>query len=239
MKNRYYTIYLFCLLIFSNNLLFAQQISFTDDTVTATGISSDYEIVTNNQINNLTGNDLTIVWKRVTNNLSNNWTSSVCDKMACWNFNTDTKSFTLPANRSEKLDVHFYPNNTIGNGLAYVIAYVQGDSANTVVSATFKSNATQSTNVASIAKKNLNISVYPNPVKDFMFVSGLPENQSYKVEIYSILGSKIASYNLPVGTSQNGVHEVDMQDLPKGVFMVRIMDKNMNLLFNKSVSKMK
>jgi hypothetical protein len=41
------------------------------------------------------------------------------------------------------------------------------------------------------------------------------------------------------GSAQGGVHQVDLQELPKGVYMLRIIDKNQNLVFNKSVSKMK
>lgn len=238
MKNKIY-ISLLGLLLTLFTTAQAQQISFADDTVSVTGFSSDYELVANNDVNNLTNNDLTIVWKRITNTLSSNWTSSVCDKIACWNVAVETKSFVLPANRSENLDVHFFPDNNLGNGFAQLIAYVQGDSLNTVISSVYKANASQVNSISNATKKNLNLSVYPNPVKDYMFINGLPDNQNFKVELYSILGTKVASYNLPAGTSQNGVHEIDMQDLPKGVFMVRVMDKSMNLLFNKSISKMK
>jgi hypothetical protein len=226
-------------MLFLGNRIVAQTIAFTADTITSSGNSSEYEIVSNNYIENLTNADVTVQWKRISNNLSNGWTSSVCDKIACWNNTTDTKSFLLQANRTDNLDVHFYPNNNAGNGFVEMLVWVQGDSANTVVKATYKASANVASSVISASKKNYNVSFYPNPVKDYMMVSGLPENQSYKAELYSLLGTKVSTYNLLSGSAQGGVHQVDLQELPKGVYMLRIIDKNQNLVFNKSVSKMK
>jgi len=228
---------LFSLLLVATALQ-AQIIGFSNDTVTTSGYTNDYEIVTNCNIDNLTNLDQTIVWRRNTITLPNGWTSSVCDKNQCWSYSTDTKTFVLPYSRSEKLDVHFYPNNNAGNALVEMIAYVQGDSANTVISAIYKASAEQASSVAAV-KKNFVVNVYPNPVKDIMSIKGLPDSQTYKVEIYSILGMKISSYTLTAGSSQGGIHEVDVQELPKGVYMVRVLDKGMNLIFNKSISKNK
>jgi hypothetical protein len=224
------------MLLSSVSLMRAQIIAFSNDTTVANGYSNDYEIIANCYIDNLTNTDQTIVWKRITNNLSNGWTSSVCDKNACWSYNTDTKTFILPASRSEKLNINFYPNNNIGNGTVEIIAFVQGDSSNTVIRGLFKASAEQSTSISNV-KKNFIVNVYPNPVKDIMMIKGLPDNQNFKLEIYSILGTKVSSYNLTAGTSQGGTYEIDLLDLPKGVYMIRILDKNMNLVFNKSISK--
>lgn len=217
----------------------AQVLDFTVDSAFASGFSNDYEIVTNSTLDNLTATDHNIVWRRIVNNLPAGWTSSVCDKNACWGYGTDSKTFLLPGNRGEKLDVHFYPNNNTGNATVELIAYVQGDSANTVVRAIYKATAEQPASVLSV-KKNLNIiNIYPNPVKDIMMIKGLQEHQTYKLELYSILGTKINSYILSAGTAQGGIHEIDVSELPKGVYMIRILDRNMNLVFNKSISKMK
>lgn len=216
----------------------AQVLSFSFDSVHVTGSSVDYELVANTNIENLTASDQQVVWRRIINNLPAGWTSSVCDKNACWGYNTDTKAFLLPAYRGEKLDVHFYPNNIPGQATVELIAYVQNDSANTLVRAVYKAGAEQPANVA-VVKKNLLINIYPNPVKDIMMVKGLLDNQTYRLELYSILGMKVGSYVLAAGSSQGGVHEIDVSDLPKGVYMIRILDKNMNLVFNRSISKMK
>lgn len=238
MNKKYtYCLFLFALLISLNAA--AQIIEATSDSVFANGSASEFELVGGNYIENNTDNELTIVWKRTVNNLPSGWTSSICDKVACWAANIDSKSFSILGNKTEKLDVHFYPNNNPGTAYVEMLAWVQGDSANTVVKSTYKATADVSSNVVSAAKKNYNISIYPNPVKDNMFISGLPENQSFKVEVYSLLGTKVVSYGLSGNTAQGGIHQVEMQELPKGVYMIRIMDKNMNLIFNKSVSKMK
>lgn len=236
-KNHTYYFLLFALLFTLNAS--AQIIEVTTDSVFTNGSASEFELVGNNYIENNTGNELTVVWKRTINNLPSGWTSSICDKTACWAANTDSKTFSILGNKTDKLDVHFYPNNNPGTAYVEMLAWVQGDSANTVVKSTYKATADVSSNVVAAAKKNYNVGIYPNPVKDNMFVSGLPENQSFKVELYSLLGTKVVSYTLSSGAAQGGTHQVDMQELPKGVYMVRIMDKNMNLIYNKSISKMK
>ncbi len=216
-----------------------QSITFTTDSVNVSGFANDYEIIANCYIENLSGSTKTIVWKRIVNDIPAGWTSSVCDKNACWGYGIDSKTFLLPSNKSEKLDVYFYPNNSVGNGRVEMIAFVEGDSANTVVKAVFKGTAQQPTGVATNKKPQFNITTYPNPIKDYLMIKGLPDNQTFKIDIYSILGSKVANYTLAAGAAQGGIHEIDMQELPKGVYMIRVMDKNMNLIFNKSVSKMK
>lgn len=216
----------------------AQPFVAIPDRNASVALPSEHEITSKNYLENLSDKDLTLVWKRVGNKLAKGWNSSVCDKSACWDHKTTTKSFVLPVGKVEKLDVHFYPNNLIGSGQVEILVWVDDDSINTVTTLFYKATAASPSRITS-SFKNFEVSIYPNPVKDNLFVNGLPEKQNFKVELYTLLGNRVLSYSLQSQNTQLGVHQIDMQSLPKGVYMLRILDQNMNLVFNKSISKIK
>ncbi len=64
-------------------------------------------------------------------------------------------------------------------------------------------------------KQNSNISIYPNPTRDRLFIETDIEKPS--VLLYDILGQNILS------THQK---ELDISSLPKGMYWIKIMDKN-------------
>jgi len=64
---------------------------------------------------------------------------------------------------------------------------------------------------------NLNetlFSIYPNPVKDKLFIQGL-SNPS-KVSIYNVLGKEVLSIK--------NTNNINVQGLPRGVYVIRISD---------------
>lgn len=66
-----------------------------------------------------------------------------------------------------------------------------------------------------------NIKIYPNPVLDLLYFEGIVEhNLTY--QLYSSLGSK-----LKYGVISNT--EIDLADIPRGIYFLRLMDKSSNL----------
>ena len=65
----------------------------------------------------------------------------------------------------------------------------------------------------------LNMSLYPNPVNDVLFVENLSPNQSY--EIYSITGCLIKT-----GFAQDGKTTIDVSGLPSGIYSLRSNQNN-------------
>ena len=82
-------------------------------------------------------------------------------------------------------------------------------------------------NVESVAD-NREVMVYPNPAQDVIYVKG--EDLQY-VEIYNSIGLKVVSKDITDSES------ISIADLASGVYYVRTIDKNGNVLTNKIVKK--
>jgi len=69
---------------------------------------------------------------------------------------------------------------------------------------------------ASIDDQNqLNISIYPNPTNDKLFIQGL--SSSSKVLIYNVLGKLVLSQTIS--------KEIDVKQLSKGIYILKIIDE--------------
>jgi len=63
------------------------------------------------------------------------------------------------------------------------------------------------------------INVYPNPTSDNLYISN-PANERLEITILSSLGKPVKSVK-----SNQGVTSVDLSDLPKGIYMVKMVNK--------------
>jgi len=74
------------------------------------------------------------------------------------------------------------------------------------------------------AGPSLSVSIYPNPSAGLtnFIVNGASGNT--EMEIYSINGQKIYSYNIS-GKSET---QIDLSNLPRGIYMVKIIDEKTN-----------
>jgi hypothetical protein len=74
-------------------------------------------------------------------------------------------------------------------------------------------------NSSSLYIENISYSltnIYPNPVKNRLYISG--DSNNYNIKVYSLLGQiVIADYN---------VNEVDVSSLTKGVYLIMISNEN-------------
>ncbi len=78
-----------------------------------------------------------------------------------------------------------------------------------------------------------NISVYPNPNNGQFTIQFLEEKPPFVVEIYNMLGQKIYSkFNI-----QNPTFDVTIYGQPNGIYLIRILDKDGNLVLQKKVVK--
>ncbi len=82
--------------------------------------------------------------------------------------------------------------------------------------------------------KNLNdITVYPNPTNgQFTVLSSVGSGQ-LSVEIYNVLGEKVYS-QLNI---QNSTFGINISSEPNGIYLIRILDKDGNLVGMKKVVK--
>lgn len=228
------------LTVFMVTSLEAQVLTLSHDTFNVSGYSDAYEIIAYGTIYNTTSDSVIATWERVINDLPSGWGgSSVCDNKGCYLENvslaSEHETFTIHANGQSNLDVHFQPSDISGNGTVLLKAWVIGDSANTVVTGVYKATAQEPTVVET--KENEHISIYPNPAKDYVLIKNLPLNEISTVEVFNIFGRKMLAFSQPPATSDSAVHKFDIGALSKGIYMIRVYDESMNVIFTKSLSK--
>ncbi len=76
---------------------------------------------------------------------------------------------------------------------------------------------------------NDDIQVYPNPAVDYIMIS---DNETVtKVWIYNILGKRVKAYDVEIDM------KYDLRDLPKGMYIVRLLDHDNNLILTRRINK--
>jgi len=63
------------------------------------------------------------------------------------------------------------------------------------------------------------ITVYPNPTSDNLYISN-PANEQFEITVLSSIGKPVKSMQ-----ANQGVTSVDLSDLPKGIYMVKMLNK--------------
>ena len=79
---------------------------------------------------------------------------------------------------------------------------------------------------SNFSQNNLEVKLYPNPVRDILNIE--IENDIQSIEIYNIQGQKVLSSNQK---------QINVSDLATGMYMVRIQDIDNNIATKKIVIK--
>jgi hypothetical protein len=198
--------------------LFAQIISVSGDTIFANGLATDFELVGNADIRNTSTTSANFRWVRITNNLTTNWKTAICDVVTCYSDNTDSSDFSLSANAVGNMDAHFYPYSTNGSGITRVRVFEIANPSNQTI-ITFI-GATNPTSVADLKKPEFKL--YPVPATDVLYLMGTKNLSQGKLEIYNAIGKKIQELNF--SNAQLQAIEVPIQTLPKGNYILRVFN---------------
>jgi uncharacterized delta-60 repeat protein len=143
---------------------------------------------------------------------------------------TDAGPITLTATASSGLPVTFSivsgPATVSGNvvtltkeeGTVVVRASQAGDNNYLAAASVDKSFEVEEENtpVTSLEEKTLNLESWPNPVKDELHVTGIPE--SAKLKIVNGMGTELSSKT----EFNNGEFVLDTRDLPVGIYFILI-----------------
>lgn len=231
------------LLIAINLLLFlntanAQVYTVLEDTVTVKANPDTSVSVAYGKVASQTNNPITIVWERVTNDYPSNWGGTqICDKNQCYSSVVDSQGFVLPPNDTNKLNLHFVNLESTGEAYARVKVYQDRDSAATARFINYRTKKVTSSHTPDQdvrADQASSIQIYPNPVEDYLQVKNKGNNNIRKIAVYNILGSKVISHEAEPNAI---ISRLNMQDLKKGIYMIRVYGKNNRVLMTKSVSK--
>ncbi len=75
--------------------------------------------------------------------------------------------------------------------------------------------------------------VYPNPAVDKISVSFLAPDEwsnTYRIEIYDAKGDIVQSQNNSIIQQGNQLFAIDVQKLPSGVYVIKLVGKNKSIL---------
>lgn len=192
-------------------------------------------------VNTISNRPLDVRWIRTAEHLSNPWTSQVCDINTCYPATIDSADFTLAAADTGIIDVYFNNQQTGGYGCVTVKLIENPGSNNEVMhTLVFYGSSGDSivackiTGVADIADAASNIHIFPNPATDYIIVKRENNVNAKRVEVYNMLGIKVLSTGIdPV----NSITRIELMDMQKGIYMIRVYDDENNVLVTKSFSK--
>ncbi|HXH19248.1 MAG TPA: T9SS type A sorting domain-containing protein [Chitinophagales bacterium] len=223
--------------LLSHVFLRGQSLSLSSDTTFVTSSADVTDVVAHATITNNKAFPVEVEWVRFVEEIPSGWDgTAVCDGNQCYltHVSASPIPFTIDPGSSETFDVHFYPNDIPGNGTVQLRAWVVGDSANTVIVSTYKATAQEPVGIA--AAQTEKIRIYPNPAKDYILIKNLPENEVSTVEVYNIFGRRMLSFS-QAANNVDSVQKFDINTLAKGIYMIRVFDSAMNVIYTESLSK--
>lgn len=142
-------------------------------------------------------------------------------------------AMSLPLTPGEQsLPGNHFMNLDAGNGsqvIEYVFKFYQVDNSGNEIGSSLTYTYRYDPNMGIQENGKMQVSVYPTVVEDMMVVNS---NEEMKMDIYSLLGNKIKSIQLPRGENQ-----VNMTGLASQVYLVRFENQNGDTLTKKVIVK--
>jgi hypothetical protein len=207
--------------------LHAQSFTINPSPVIEMGIQSDdFEGIGKSFITNGFPVVKNVTWTRNVVEISEGWLTAVCDKNQCYEPPTGSESFSFGPNEEAPLDVHAYPQGNDGSAVVEIVVADDTNGDNNV-SALYYFN-TQPSSTRNLTRQP--VKVYPNPSNGLFSIKGL--KQIGQVEVYGLTGSKVRSFQYGDG------QWYDITDLPRGTYLVRLIDRSGQQLVTKMINKM-
>lgn len=223
---------LISILLFSVVLLQGQN-TFHISTAYATKQGQiDKEIAPSIVLRNLTNRTLELRWEIKKTNLSEGWQAVVCDHQ-CYTSLVSSKTFKLEPNEVlHDFKVSFRPNGKEGMGNLEVVLYDVKNKQATEQAITF-SGAAQSvhTSTHGFSKETTAPKIFPNPAIQFIHLRD-DYNRVKLIEVYNVVGRKMQRFSV----NHDG-EKYDVSRLPRGIYMVRMLDSNGNIVRTQRISK--
>jgi hypothetical protein len=186
-------------------------------------------------ITNTTSDTLQVKWKRIVNDYDASWIGTqICDLNTCYPENTSIApaNNTVAPGAAGSFSVTFENNRHTGNGHVQLLIYVYGhDSATTAHVADFSLKIDNTSGIKQYDAES--VKLYPNPARDYLLVQNQQNVQLDRIEVYSMLGRKVLNHKMD---PLEGVARIDLSDLQKGIYMVRVFDQSNNVVLTKSIS---
>ena len=174
--------------------------------------SNDLDVAGKASLKNNSKDTLIVKWSRKIENITQGWSSAVCDKNFCYIPTIDTMKLVLAPGEISNMDIHVYPMGISGSAKVTLRIEQVGSPDNFVSGAYFFN---QTTPLKSDVEKDA-IQLYPNPAQEYFMVTS-PVVLG-RIELYNITGDKAKVYY----AYKNKRYYID--DVPSGIYMVRLLN---------------
>lgn len=174
---------------------------------------TEYEVVAYSTVTNESSFNVTYEWTRNEIEITEEWSSAICDKNQCYLSWVSSQEFSLAPGEEGTLDVHVYPNDAEGAAIIEVVVTDVTNPDNTDTGVYLFNNTLNTVERLSNA-----ISVYPNPAFNDLFLEN-PSNVE-RVEFYDIQGK------LHLSAQVNGNMSIDISGLSSGNYIIRMWNSN-------------
>ncbi len=225
MKNKFLLLCIVCL-----NGIFAQNQRFVVEP-NPNSISFIPDITSHKAhgtVKNRTNGTIKVLWTREILELPLDWNTYICDANYCYSPDLgkcpDNFPNIIKTNDSTILDVYVTDNGT--DGQAHIVIWVfEKEDTSKKLRVDYLFNKVVSNNEV----KNIEIKVYPNPAFNDLFIDF---NQGLsKIDLYSMLGNKVASFKAMQRKSY------DISPLMDGLYFVKLIGTNEQVLHTLKLQK--
>jgi hypothetical protein len=204
------------------------QLSIASDTIETEVIPDVVEAIGHNTFTNQLPQIRTFRWIRTVHQITEGWTSAVCDENACYFEVTDSMDIQLGPGASSLLDVHLYLNG-MNEGYSVIEVTVKDINMPTTTKSAvyiFSSDLTSGVEELTLADFKL----YPNPTTNSFSINEKIENAAW-ISIHDPSGRELKKFPVEEGS------QYDISNLAAGTYIIRVLDDGFKNLGNKLITK--
>ncbi len=210
-------------------LVFAQSSFHLSKTYTIAQGQINQEITPSISLRNLTNKTIQIKWEVKKTNLSSGWQAVVCDYQ-CYTSLVESKVFSIKPNGVlHDFKVSFRPNGKEGIG-NLEISFKEINNSSSFKTVTFSASANGG-DINKPTKSTTAPKIYPNPAIQYISIKDV-QSKVKVIEIYNVVGRKLQIINV-----SNQGQRFDISRLPRGLYMVRMLGSNGNIIRTQRISK--
>ena len=194
-------------------------ISINPSSVQTPAPAAETDIEAHIDISNLTNEEISVKWNRLTIEIGQGCNTQVCDFNACYAHWIDSKAFNMPADTTGEIILHLVKN--AGVECCAIIHLQLWDEGNTADTLTAMFLYNQCASSAGYELPAADVRAFPNPATDFVQLQNAEDVG--QIRIYNMEG-KLVSYQHATPDHQYPVHT-----FPTGTYIFALEDEKGNV----------
>lgn len=219
-----------CITLFAIGAHAQISISVNPGHSSAAGHYFSQDIGAYSQVTNNSQVPISLMWTRHVVSAPPEWASWICDMNFCYlphvGSTPPSQPNLLEPGQSMNLEFHVGPDSTLGTG-EYLLYLYDLNEPEVILDSIRYTIETSTTSVNDL--NNSSLRIYPNPTTTYFQLS--QGDQVERVVVHALVGSKVREFNA------RSTSRFDVSDLPQGIYIVRLMDANQQVLKTVRLSK--